>query len=125
MNADLVRKSRLLKDDANPAFQLVCGAGRIDAQDRNIAAIARPKSFEDLNGRALAGAVRTEHREDLAGLNVEIDALNGAHIAIALGELLNMDDRCHDAREYDGGKCGEMTFRRKAVFCRWTRENAG
>src|SRR4030095_8316592 len=74
-NSNLVGKSRLLKDDANAALQLVCGASRIDAQNQDIAAIARPKSFEDFHRRALAGAVGTEHGEDFAGLDVEIDAL--------------------------------------------------
>ena len=49
---------------------------RIDPQHPRITAGARPQPFQDLDRRRLACAVRAEQAEDLAPLNLEIDALD-------------------------------------------------
>lgn len=47
--------------------------GRVDAERRNLAAVAIPEAFEDLDCRRLASAVRAEQREYFALLDVERD----------------------------------------------------
>src|SRR5262245_8406568 len=59
---------------------------RIDAQNRNLARIARAKAFQDLNGRCLAGPVRAEQREDLATPDVEVDTRDGDVAAVRLAK---------------------------------------
>ncbi len=57
--------------------------------------IAQPD--QALDGGGLAGAVRAEQAEDLAGADLEADAVDGVHGAVALAQILN-DDLCHDDR---------------------------
>jgi hypothetical protein len=43
-----------------------------------------------LNGRALAGAVGTDQRDDLAGLDVERDVVDGDHAAELFSRFLDL-----------------------------------
>jgi hypothetical protein len=96
-DTNLVRKRRLLKHDANLGLQLVGIACRIDTQYRDFTAIARPETFENFHCRTLACAIRPKHREDLAGLNLEVDPLNGVNVPVTLSELVDMNDGSHAA----------------------------
>ena len=60
------------------------------------AGIGLDHAGDDLDQRRLAGAVLAQHGVDLAALAGEVDALQGAHTAIALG---------------DAGQCEEGTLR--------------
>ena len=44
------------------------------------------EAFEDLDRRGLAGAVRTEHAETLAGADLEIEAGHRGDVAVTLGQ---------------------------------------
>ena len=50
------------------------------------------KALEDLDGRGLAGPVRTEHAEDLAAPDLEADSVDGLHVAVALLQVGDADD---------------------------------
>ena len=53
------------------ALKLAAAPLRVLAEHAHVAAVARPVALEDLDGRRLAGAVRAEEREHLAGLDGE------------------------------------------------------
>ena len=65
-------------------------------------------ALDDLDGRRLAGAVRPEQAEHLAGLDREADAAHRADVAVALVKVVEFD--CgHDPRLWraslSGGRC--------------------
>ena len=55
------------------------------------------EALEDLDGRRLAGAVRPEEGEDLAALDLEVDAGDRLDLAVALAQPADGDDRLHAA----------------------------
>jgi hypothetical protein len=50
-------------------------------------------AFEDLDGGGLAGSIGTEEGEHLAGLDRQVDAIDGAQIAVTLDETADFDGR--------------------------------
>jgi hypothetical protein len=81
-----------LKHNADAALQLVCVTRGINAENRHISPVAKAKPFENFHSRALTSPVGSKHGEDVAGLDLKVDALNGANIAITFRELMNVDD---------------------------------
>ena len=74
----------------------------------DFAAAAAPVSLEDLDGRRLAGPVRTEQREDLAALDREIDAGDGFDFIVGLAQVADDDGRllvlaCNSASRAEPG----------------------
>src|SRR5579862_9303373 len=62
-------------------------------------AARRHDAADDVDQRGLAGAVRSQEREDLAPVDLEVDGLERAHSrGIGLGDLLDGDDRLRHAR---------------------------
>ena len=51
----------------------------------------RIESGKDAQGRALAGTGRTEQREELAGRDLEIDALQRGEVAVHLDDICETD----------------------------------
>ena len=86
---------RVLEDDADAPAHLV--RRRRDVQPRQPRASRRrlQQRAEDLDGRRLAGAVRPEEPEDLAGADGEPDPAHRLHLTVRLGEILDLDDRGH------------------------------
>jgi len=64
----------------------------IETKNGDIASTARPQAFQNLNRGGFAGSIRPEQSEDLAGVDFEIDALDGLEAAIALCERFNLND---------------------------------
>ena len=64
---------------------------RVLAEDADAPAVAAPVALDDLDGRRLAGAVRTEHRDELAGRDRERDAVEDRPAAIPLDESVDHD----------------------------------
>ena len=56
------------------------------AEHLDLAGIRRVEALQDLDGGGLAGAVRTEQPEALAGADLEIEAVDGDHVAVALDQ---------------------------------------
>ena len=67
---------------------------------RTIAGIGLDHAGDDLDQCRLAGTVFAQHRMDLAALAGEVDVLEGAYAAIALG---------------DAGQCEEGALRRDNI----------
>ena len=57
----------------------------------NPARIGRGHAREHVDDRALARAVLAHEREHLAGVDREVEALDGRHRAIALGEAVEVE----------------------------------
>jgi hypothetical protein len=72
-----------------------CVAADVVARDGGFAARRRQERDEHLDGRRLAGAVRSEQPEDFAGLNVEAQRVDCRHTVEAACEFLGRDCRGH------------------------------
>ena len=66
---------------------------RIQAADAYAAAVGRAQPFENLDGAGLPGAVGAQQAENFALLHLETHAAKGLHVAIALGQVVDFDDR--------------------------------
>jgi hypothetical protein len=108
-NANFVGKDGLLKNDTDPALQLIGVTCGVDSEYGDFASIAGPQSFENLDGCAFTGPIGTQHRENLAGSNFEIDALDRPDVAVAFGELVNANDRLH-GRQSRRSRTGMAAF---------------
>ena len=81
--------------------------------------VGRAQALEDLDGRRLAGAVRAEQAEDLAAGDLEVDAVDGDEVAVALGQAADADHRIV-------GERGHLTCRRgdRLHAARWCQTSA-
>ena len=77
------------------SFSAVVVASGIEAEHRDLAAVARPEPFEDFDGAGLAGAVRSEQAEHLAGKDLEVDAFDGGQRPVTLRQALDGDSNRH------------------------------
>ena len=84
-----------LQHDADPVAPLEAGPLRVGAEDAHVAGVARPEPLGDLDGGRLAGAVRAEQREALAGADVEVEPVDGGPPRVGLGESPDGDRVCH------------------------------
>src|SRR5262249_50550136 len=64
---------------------------RRPAEDRRRARVGRDQAEEEADGRGLAGAVRAEERQELAGADVEVQAVERELVAVALARA---GERC-------------------------------
>jgi hypothetical protein len=84
------------------------------ATTRRLPVTSTPKA-KDLDGGRLARAVGTEEAEDLARPDLEIDAVDGCDVGVALDQAAHPDDRFPGDR---GGRTlprrgpGQSFFRR-------------
>src|SRR3954471_11286109 len=88
---------RGLEDDADAGPKRAAAAGRIGAQHPHGALVSVPVALEDLDGGRLAGAVRAEEGEHLAGLDAEADPVQDLACAVRLLQVGDLD-RAHAAR---------------------------
>ena len=65
-----------------------------------LAAVGRSQALEDLDRRRLAGAVRAEQAEDLAGRDVEVDPVDRPDVAVLLDQTADPDDRVGTDRRH-------------------------
>ena len=65
-----------LQHDADPGPPFPAALARVGAQDGHLAVVALPVSLQDLDRGGLARAVRAKQREDLAVVDVEVDAVD-------------------------------------------------
>src|SRR6266850_2190049 len=75
-------------------------AVRRQAEDRlageaHLAARRRIGAGDDVEGGRLAGAVRADHAEDLAFVDLEVERRHGSEPAEALRQLLDLENRSH------------------------------
>ena len=86
----------LLEHDADPLAELGARVLWVVPEHGHLAGVAPSVALEDLDRRRLAGAVRAEQAEDLALLDVEIDAAHRREIAVGLLQAAN-GDRLHSS----------------------------
>src|SRR5919106_1971450 len=82
-----------LEDDADPRAEVAARASRILPEHAHVAGVSPPVALEDLHGRRLACPVRAEEGEDLAGANLEGDAVENFPRAVGLAESGDPDRR--------------------------------
>ena len=85
VEADAVRQV------ADPPLDLERATGRIQPDHARLAVgrLGQPEQHQD--GRRLAGAVLPEQPEDLAGLDLEVEMVDGDQVAVGLGEAAGPD----------------------------------
>ena len=76
----------VLQRDADRGAHLRALLRDVVARDRRAAARRRQERREDLDGRRLARAVGPEEAVDLAGRDVQVDAVDGADAALELAD---------------------------------------
>ena len=116
---------RLLQHDAD-ALRGTRGPGCCGSwpSTRHLARVARAVALEDLDRRRLAGAVRAEQAEDLALLDLEVDAAHRLERAVRLPQAadgdrasrsVQLDERVPARRERRLGPARERGDRLAAV----------
>ena len=78
--------------------------------------VTRPESGavrpdRHVEGRGLAGAVRAEQADDLAGIDFEADASNDGAAAVGLGEFVCAEGRGHHLRRRRGALAAALGLR--------------
>src|SRR5881398_138124 len=90
----------ILEHHAESLADLGWMCGRVESVELERAARRPQQGGEHLDGGGLAGPVRPEEREDLAGSHVERDVVDSLDVAERLDDVLDADDGtiAHDAR---------------------------
>src|SRR5689334_16440234 len=81
----------LRRDDADSSTHLLGRDPGVKAQDFDRARVRGQQRADDAQRRRLAGAVRTEETEDLAGVGLERDAAQDLVRAQLLGQAVDLD----------------------------------
>src|SRR5690606_32990668 len=90
---------QLLRHEADAGARLPVVADNVEAVDGDGAGGRVDEAADDADQRRLAGAVRAEQGEDLAAIDVEVDALQRPEAGrVGLVELPDGDDRLHAGR---------------------------
>ena len=80
-----------LQHDAHLLLEPAVPQGWIKAKDRNLATVAAAKSFENLDRRRLACAVRAEEGEDFTFRDGKADSAEGLQRAVGLPEVEDLN----------------------------------
>ncbi len=89
------------------------------AEHPDLARVRPDDVHEDANERALAGAVRSEQAEDLAGMDVEGDAAKRRGVSVALRDVVERED------DHVPKSLLEVTRGRNAARPSWRRSISG
>jgi hypothetical protein len=65
--------------------------GRVDAEHAHLPGRAHPEALQDLDGGGLAGAVRSQQRDDLAAVDAEVDPLEHVPRPVAHVQAADVD----------------------------------
>ena len=77
-----------LEHDADPGAQRGPVGPRVEAEDLDRPLVRAPIAFDDLDRRRLAGAVRSEHGQDLAACHGQVEPIDDRPAVVALDEAL-------------------------------------
>ena len=94
---DLVLQRRGLQRRADLLLDVARPPPRVDAADLDRARVRFAQPDQAFDRGRLAGAVRAEQAEDLAGVDLEAHAVDGGDCAVLLSEILD-DDLWHGLR---------------------------
>ena len=81
----------LLRDDAEPRLDATGIGARIHVEHTQLAVARRRRACDHPHRRGLPCPVRAEKSERLAGMHVEVDAIDGGECTKALGQSTRMD----------------------------------
>src|SRR5439155_19531444 len=105
-----------LQRSADFVFESGGLALRVEAADRNAAAIEVAQALKDLDRGGLSCSVRAEQAEDFAFLDVEADTADGQHVAVVLNEIFYLEDGgCHRQSPHSLGLVKERIAYRRRV----------
>ena len=82
-------------DTISPSGVALC---RVNPKDMHLTVCAVPKPLENLHGRGLASAVRTQEREDLSRPHVQIHTAHRLATPVPLHQAAHPDHRLRDGR---------------------------
>ena len=94
---ELVEHRHLLWHHADAALKVVAGGRHGLAEQLDGAFVVGKQLQNTVDGRGLARAVGAEQAKDLAGGDVQVEVVERNKIVIALDEVFDMDDVCHEA----------------------------
>jgi len=97
-DGEVLVHGRGLEHNADPSSPAEAGCLGVRPEHLDLAGIPPTVALEDLDGRRLAGSVRSEQAENLAGADLEVDALDRFEVVVRLRQAANADDRCHGRR---------------------------
>src|SRR5882672_947822 len=85
--------------ERKPLLQRAAVGLPFEAEHLELAGVARREALADFDRRGLAGAVRAEQPETFAGLNLEIDAVDGDDVLEGFAKIADAQDRFGHGRE--------------------------
>src|SRR5262249_47796823 len=88
---ELVVQIRLIGHVADELPSLVPLADDVETADPQRAARGKEQADHELDGRGLAGAVGAKKGEQLAGLNAQVQVVDGGLGAVVLGDVVDFD----------------------------------
>src|SRR5690606_32067665 len=83
----LLCQLRFLELDAEPLPEFGCVGRPTEPQHLDVTGVGRREALADLDGRGLAGPVRSEQAEALARPHLEVDAGHGHDVLVGLPEI--------------------------------------
>ena len=96
-HGELVEHRHLLRYHADAALEVVAGGRHGLAEQLDGAFVVGKQLQNAVDGRGLARAVGAQQAKDLAGGDVQVKVVERDKIVIALDEVFDMDDVCHEA----------------------------
>jgi hypothetical protein len=90
---ELLRELGLLERDAEQRPELAVVLPPATAEHPHLAFVGLGQSFTDLDGGGLAGAVRAEEAETLAGVDLEVESVHGGDVGESLAEPADEERR--------------------------------
>ena len=96
-HGELVEHRHLLRHHADAALEVVAG-GRHGLAEQLDGAFVVGKQLQDaVDGRGLTRAVGAQQAKDLAGGDAQVKVVERDKIVVALDEVFDVDDICHEA----------------------------
>ena len=96
-HGELVEHRHLLRHHAHAALEVVAGGRHGLAEQLDGAFVVGEQLQNAVDGRGLARAVGAQQTKDLAGGDAQVKVVERDKIVVALDEVFDMDDVCHEA----------------------------
>ena len=93
----LVEHRHLLRHHADAALEVVAGGCHGFAEQLDGAFVVGKQLQNTVDGRGLARAVGAQQAKDLAGGDAQVKVVERDKIVVALDEIFDVDDVCHEA----------------------------
>ena len=96
-HGEFVEHRNLLRDHADATLEVVAGGRHGLAEQLDGAFVVGKQLQNTVDGRGLARAVGAQQAKDLAGGDVQVKVVERDKIVVALDEVFDVDDVCHEA----------------------------